>query len=259
MRDRSGFIPILLVFLLVICGCGEPEEDYTPPNRHPNIDDIVHFQNGIATGWYDTLVCIASDPDNDVLSYAWTTYAGSLVTHQDTAIWYAPLDVATYPFKVSVEDGRGGYDERDFEIQVFRDSIYLPYETILAPTSLKDPTLTVIFSEQEYDSLWMANHPDSDTSITPIPDSGINFDVYSAAVISFGYGYRSGCDEDIQLIEFPFLSRDSLFFQMTHQGWIDYNPACFSEVEPRHWLLFPRVDLPWRFLRPNDELYWRWP
>ena len=259
MDFKRYLILAVLVTVLIIVSCGEPEDDYIPPNRHPDIEEIVQFRNGIATGWYDTLVCVATDPDDDVLSYAWTAYAGSLVTNNDTAIWYAPADAARYPFNVRIEDGRGGYDQRDFEVQVYVDSIYIPFETIIAPIRLVNPTLTVITSKTQYESLWVENHPDIDTTVTSIPESGLNFDDSYAAIISFGYGYRSGCDEDIQLIEYPFLSRDSLFFQTTAQGWVDFNPACFAEVEPRHWIVFPKVDLPWRFLRPDDELYWSWP
>jgi len=259
MFNRKNLLLCVLASVLILGGCGDPEDDYISPNQHPNIDEVVQFRNGIATGWHDTLVCVATDPDDDTLRYIWTAYAGSLATNNDTAVWYAPVDAARYPFSVRIEDGRGGYDEREFVIQVYVDSIYIAYETIPAPIRLNNPTLTVITSKTQYDSLWVENNPDIDTSMTSIPASGINFDGFSAAIISFGYGYRSGCDEDIQLIEYPFLSRDSLFFQTTDQGWIDFNPACFALVEPRHWIMIPKVDLPWRFIRPDNNLYWSWP
>lgn len=258
-QGRGVFLFVLGSFVLLVLACVEPREIDNAHNSYPVIDEVNQFRNGIATGWHDTLICLASDADDDVLEYHWTAYAGSLVTISDTAVWYAPKVVALYPFSIRVEDGQGGFDDMEFDVQVYRDSIYIPFETIPAPIGLNNATLTVITSIEEFDSLWISNYPDIDTSVVMIPECGINFDSLSAAIISFGYGYRSGCDEDIQLIEYPFLSRDTLFFQTTHQGWINFNPACFAEVEPRHWLLFPKVDLPWKFIRPDDNEYWRWP
>lgn len=244
---------------MLIVACVNPQEDDTSLNHHPDIEEIIQLRNGIATGWHDTLICVASDPDGDMLTFGWNAFAGSLVTINDTAVWYAPTFVASYPFEIRVEDGKGGYDESTFLVQVYRDTVNLPDSSITAPIRLNNPTLTILNTEEDFKSLWLTNHPDVDTNDVSVPSSEIDFDSLSVAIISYGYGYTSGCDEDIQFIDFLFLSRDTLFIQTTQQGWFDFNPGCFSEVEPRHWVLFPKVTLPWKYLRPDNDLYWAWP
>ena len=54
------------------------------------------------------VVCNASDPDGDELSYDWSATAGEIDGAGDTATWVAPASQGTYGVAVVVTDGNGG-------------------------------------------------------------------------------------------------------------------------------------------------------
>jgi hypothetical protein len=53
------------------------------------------------------LMCTASDPDGDELSYAWSASGGDISGSTMTATWSAPQEVGTYDVTVVVNDGYG--------------------------------------------------------------------------------------------------------------------------------------------------------
>jgi hypothetical protein len=54
------------------------------------------------------MVCTASDPDGDELSYEWSASAGEVSGDGDRATWTAPSFEGSYSVAVVVTDGRGG-------------------------------------------------------------------------------------------------------------------------------------------------------
>ena len=54
------------------------------------------------------VVCNASDPDGDELTYEWSASAGEVSGDGDTATWQAPSSEGSYSVAVVVTDGRGG-------------------------------------------------------------------------------------------------------------------------------------------------------
>ncbi|OGN95428.1 MAG: hypothetical protein A2Z77_06870 [Chloroflexi bacterium RBG_13_51_36] len=56
------------------------------------------------------IVCNATDPDGDELSYNWSAARGAIemTGEADTIVWRAPLSVGFYDVHVAVTDGRGG-------------------------------------------------------------------------------------------------------------------------------------------------------
>jgi hypothetical protein len=54
------------------------------------------------------VVCTASDPDGDELTYAWSASAGEVSGSGDTVSWTAPASEGSYSVTVVVTDGRGG-------------------------------------------------------------------------------------------------------------------------------------------------------
>ncbi len=54
------------------------------------------------------VVCNASDPDGDELSYDWSATAGEIDGAGETATWVAPASQGTYGVAVVVTDGNGG-------------------------------------------------------------------------------------------------------------------------------------------------------
>ncbi|MDH4269693.1 MAG: PKD domain-containing protein [Dehalococcoidia bacterium] len=54
------------------------------------------------------VVCTASDPDGDELSYDWSASAGEVSGDGDTVTWTAPASEGSYSVAVAVTDGHGG-------------------------------------------------------------------------------------------------------------------------------------------------------
>jgi hypothetical protein len=87
----------------------------TPPpgNRSPIIISVIATPNPAKDLQPVGLSCSARDPDNDTLSYTWSTtgggFSGGTRTGQNVT-WSGPSGCcgATYALTVSVDDGRGG-------------------------------------------------------------------------------------------------------------------------------------------------------
>jgi len=80
----------------------------TSTNNQPIITSLEPEVERIAPLGSLQVVCIASDPDGDELSYDWSASAGEISGDGDTAIWTAPASEGSYSVAVVVADGRGG-------------------------------------------------------------------------------------------------------------------------------------------------------
>ena len=85
----------------------------TPPNPFangaPQISSLVASAGEATPGAPVELAVVATDPDNDALTYAWTATGGSLANAGTaTPVWTAPLTDGTQTLSVSVTDGKGG-------------------------------------------------------------------------------------------------------------------------------------------------------
>ncbi len=80
----------------------------TSTNNQPIITSLEPEVERIAPLGNLQVVCIASDPDGDELSYDWSASAGEISGDGDTATWTAPASEGSYSVAVVVTDGRGG-------------------------------------------------------------------------------------------------------------------------------------------------------
>lgn len=91
-----------------------------PPNRSPVASCSVD-KNTVYAGSGDTaeVRANASDPDNDSLTYSWTTNGGTVEGSGPEARWNSSgATPGTYKVKVRVDDGRGGTTDCSAEIRV---------------------------------------------------------------------------------------------------------------------------------------------
>jgi len=107
----------------------------TPANRQPIITSLE-----AEAEWTDPLgslqmTCTASDPDDDELSYEWTTSGGNITGMGPEVTWTAPLSEGSYDVTVTVTDGRGG------EV--------MDYVTITVKAN-EPPTITSLEAEAEW-------------------------------------------------------------------------------------------------------------
>jgi len=111
---------ILSLFWLFACEETEPGN----PNHDPELISFGLLGSGVQAGEFATLFCTVSDPDDDSLSYHWTSPAGSFAGSGDTVFWRAPLEISRYPISCRVDDAQGGYIEVDFSVQVFPNLLF---------------------------------------------------------------------------------------------------------------------------------------
>jgi hypothetical protein len=82
----------------------------TAVNRRPTITSLIAEAEWIAPLDSLQVMCTASDPDDDELSYEWITTGGDISGTGTVAIWTAPEEVGVYDITVVVDDGHDGKD-----------------------------------------------------------------------------------------------------------------------------------------------------
>jgi hypothetical protein len=87
-------------------------------NTPPSIASLTPSATAVGSGDTCTVDCIASDPNGDSLSYAWSANGGAITGTGSTATWTAPATEGTYSVTVTVSDGRGGIDSESCNITV---------------------------------------------------------------------------------------------------------------------------------------------
>ncbi len=94
----AGLILVTIAALLVGGGC--------VANTLPVISSLGLTTEGeINPGMTAQLECIATDPDEDELSYTWSADSGALSGFGGNVAWTAPEELGTYTITVEVSDG----------------------------------------------------------------------------------------------------------------------------------------------------------
>jgi len=106
----AGLI-ILVAVNLIISGCA-------PANQPPLISSLTANEKHIAPADICQIECIASDPDDDSLSYIWSASGGSISGEGSAVIWVAPDAAGAYTITVEVTDGSGGKATAQLTINV---------------------------------------------------------------------------------------------------------------------------------------------
>ena len=112
--NRLLWITLALAFLTAC----EDAEPFTP-NHNPVLQSYGILGNGAEANQVSTLYCSVYDEDGDSLVYFWSAPEGVLAGTSDTVLWLAPAQVSRYPIHCRVEDGRGGWVEVSFDVQVY--------------------------------------------------------------------------------------------------------------------------------------------
>lgn len=87
-------------------------------NRSPEIVDFRASKEWVVPSGNCTIICEASDPDNDSLSYEWLASGGNITGKGDTVTWFAPQETGNYTVTVVVTDELGGESSASLSIRV---------------------------------------------------------------------------------------------------------------------------------------------
>ena len=102
---------ILVVIVPSVSGC-------FLRNQPPITNSLTAELNKINPSHSYTIKCVASDPDDDSLSYEWSASGGSISEEGATVAWTAPNEVGIYKIIVVVTDDRGGEATQTVEVKV---------------------------------------------------------------------------------------------------------------------------------------------
>jgi hypothetical protein len=147
-RNRIALLAVVLLAggLILMAGCNQPNHDpvITAVNATPS--DHVELGGTIS------LSVVATDQDNDPLTFTWQAASGTLsATTGTSVVWTAPSTEGSYSVTVSATDGREGVATMDRGLTAYQiwhasdmqgfspDSVYLPANaTTYIPFELED-------------------------------------------------------------------------------------------------------------------------
>ena len=77
-------------------------------NQRPAITSVTAEPVKIIPGETSTVTCVATDPDDDTLSYAWSATGGTVSGKGNIITWQSPNFDGEFVISVTVDDGKGG-------------------------------------------------------------------------------------------------------------------------------------------------------
>jgi hypothetical protein len=106
----SVFILLFASALLLSGACSPPatpSAPLPPPNQPPIINSLTSENETLVLS-ESQIVCAASDPDSDNLTYQWSADGGTIRGEGSSIAWTAPGTAGNYTIKAMVTDGKGG-------------------------------------------------------------------------------------------------------------------------------------------------------
>jgi len=87
-------------------------------NKPPIITSLIADEIWTTPSGIIQVTCIASDPDDDKLSYEWSATEGDITSTGPEIIWTAPEEIGMYDITVVVKDGYGEENTRWLKLSV---------------------------------------------------------------------------------------------------------------------------------------------
>jgi hypothetical protein len=110
------------VTVTVTDGRGGEVTDYVTievsANKPPAIADLIADADWTLPSGNLQVTCDAEDPDEDDLSYEWTTDGGDISGTGAVVNWTAPQEIGVYRITVAAKDGHGSSDTRTLSVIV---------------------------------------------------------------------------------------------------------------------------------------------
>lgn len=106
---------LLTMYLVGLTGCES--------NSAPTVRSLGSQEECITALTRCRVIAIASDPDEDTLTYSWEASAGTLTGSGPVVTWRSPGESGNYTITVVVRDGRGGEATEQLTIDVSKKPI----------------------------------------------------------------------------------------------------------------------------------------
>ena len=109
---RWTVLALVVVAMVTTGACGKAA------NEAPVITSLTANPVSVVPGETSNITCVASDPDDDTLTYSWTVTGGTISGVGSTVTWIAPSVAGTFTISVTVDDGEGGTDTGTVSVPV---------------------------------------------------------------------------------------------------------------------------------------------
>ncbi|MFW6151259.1 MAG: Ig-like domain-containing protein [Chloroflexota bacterium] len=139
---RRLLVAVSLSFLLQV---GLPGCETNSP---PVLRSLQSQQECVRAGSHCRLMVIASDPDDDMLTYTWQADGGTIAGSGPVVTWNAPDKSGSYRIVVVVSDGRGGEAEEEIQVAVSQEPVI---ESLTATPTRVDTGGTSTLECEAYD------------------------------------------------------------------------------------------------------------
>lgn len=117
----------ILCFLLISVGLGCGSDESFDTNRAPSIITFEAELDIVDPGAEVPIHLVASDLENDALSYTWSVTGGELTENTSGALWHAPETERKYQIEVTVSDGENTTTSTlDIQVWKTRPGNYYP-------------------------------------------------------------------------------------------------------------------------------------
>jgi hypothetical protein len=102
-------LPIAILFAMIIAmvssSCKKDEEE---KNNNPTVTSVMVTPGSVNANGIASVTVIATDPDNDPLTYSYNVTGGAISGSGAAVSWTAPSMEGAHSVTVTVSDGKGG-------------------------------------------------------------------------------------------------------------------------------------------------------
>lgn len=102
-----------------------PTSTPTPVVNHPPVIHYINAPEEVQVSSTNSIICVATDPDGNLLSYAWSADAGTIIGNTDNVQWVAPDTAGSYKISAVVTDNNSAQASSSVTVSV-KAKIILP-------------------------------------------------------------------------------------------------------------------------------------
>jgi hypothetical protein len=136
MNKKRCLVTVVIAAIAVLFSAPSCTTTEQPINHGPIISSLEAPERVLPSASCQ-IMCNASDPDGDELSYEWITTGGDISGTGPEVTWTAPEDIGICDITVVVDDGHDGEDSRSVTLNVTRG----------APPTIED---LIVTAEHKY-------------------------------------------------------------------------------------------------------------